>query len=66
MHKYEGPNKTDTRGVVLCGSKSENKCHEGSIFLETKTICSEISIFLETKVCTKGIEDANKYKNVMK
>ena len=66
MHEYEGQNKTSTRGVVMYGSESENKCHEGSVFLETISISRESGIFLKTKVHTKGIEDANKYENIMK
>ena len=66
MHEYEGQNRTSARGVVICGSESEKKCHEGNVFLETITVSRERSVVLETKVYTKGIEGANKYENIMK
>ena len=79
MHEHEGQNKTSTRGAVIGGFESENKCHEGSVslgtrtlssessvFLETRTLSRESSVFLEMKVHRKGIKCSNKYENIMK
>ena len=33
MHEHECQNKSSTRRVVICGSESENKYHEGSKYI---------------------------------